>query len=154
MIIDALAKSKQYAQPNTELRRALEFLAGDGVAALADGRHPIGGSGTYVKIERYRTEPREARRAETHDAFVDIQVLLEGTEIIEWALRDILTVTQPYNPDTDLCFYDGPVGASLVLSPGTFVVFFPWDAHRPNCETSPGGDAVRKAVVKIPIGLV
>ncbi len=102
MIIDTLAKAEQYAQPNTEFRRALEFLARPDLAALSDGQHPIGSSGTYVKIQRYHTEPREARRAETHDAFVDIQVLLEGTEIIEWAPRETLTVTQPYNPDTDL----------------------------------------------------
>ena len=58
-----------------------------------------------------------------------------------------LTVTKPYDEARDVANYSGD-GKIYDVPAGTFMIFFPADAHRPNI--SPGGNqVVKKIVIKI-----
>jgi YhcH/YjgK/YiaL family protein len=58
-----------------------------------------------------------------------------------------VTVSKPYNESTDLANYTGE-GKIYTIPQGSFMLFFPSDAHRPNI--TPGGNkVVKKIVVKI-----
>jgi YhcH/YjgK/YiaL family protein len=56
-----------------------ELVAGD----VTDGRHDVAGDDAYIMVSTYETNPvNEERRFETHRDYIDIQLLLEGRELI------------------------------------------------------------------------
>jgi YhcH/YjgK/YiaL family protein len=108
-------------------------------------------------VQRYTTEPADARRYESHRRYIDVQYLLAGREALDVQDIDALTVTEPYDAEKDVMFYSGGVGGSrrggeqrVVLTPGVCCVLFPEDGHKPCCEVV-GPEEVCKVVVKIAI---
>lgn len=56
------------------------------------------------------------------------------------------------HPDRDLYFFKGRKGETRVhLTPGSFVICFPEDLHRPLCSGPEGPVQLKKAVVKVPV---
>jgi len=57
------------------------------------------------------------------------------------------TVTKPYDEQKDLANYSSE-GIQYDVPSGSFMIFFPGDAHRPNI--TPGGNLpVKKIVIKV-----
>ena len=131
-----------------------DFLAGL-TAGVADGEYPLEKNGIVARVMTYQTRPPEETRLEAHREYVDVQTLLAGREAIEWFPVEDLAVETPYDPERDVGFYQvpGPAPARIDVAPGTFAVFFPRDAHRPQLTAVGGRVRVRKVVVKIPVGL-
>ncbi|HWR09043.1 YhcH/YjgK/YiaL family protein [Sporomusa sp.] len=137
------------------LVKGLEYLAKTNVAELPAGKHEIEGKDIYVAINEYETQPREARRAEAHVDYLDIQYLIAGEELIAYSL---LTEDNEVLSDElaakDAIFYKTvQQETDLVLTEGMYAIFFPWDVHRPNC-TLHQTCKVKKAVVKIKMSLL
>lgn len=107
------------------------------------------GDRLFARVLRQDTGSRDAFRWETHREYVDLQYIVEGGEIIEWAPAGVLTPDGDYNAATDFQFYAPvPAPVSLAMTPGLFVFLFPSDAHKP--LVSNGRDAfVKKAIAKI-----
>lgn len=104
----------------------------------------------YASRHRYDTKPREDCRYESHRVYVDLQYCLSGGEIIEWCPVRSLRIRHEYNPEKDVTHYHLPAQpeASLVMSAGSFAVFFPEDGHLP--KVSDGRNPqVSKLVIKI-----
>lgn len=66
-----------------------------------------------------------------------------------YAPVDQLKVSVPYNAEKDAALYDNSVaGLRIPVHAGEFVVFCPWDGHKP--KAADGAPAhVKKIVVKI-----
>jgi YhcH/YjgK/YiaL family protein len=81
---------------------------------------------------------------------------LSGTETIEIFPKNGLAVSEPYNPERDVEFYEKPATAhaKVTLTPGQFLVFFPDDAHMPCLMTTIGPEPVKKVVFKIATDLL
>ncbi|MCC7300176.1 MAG: YhcH/YjgK/YiaL family protein [Verrucomicrobia bacterium] len=120
------------------------------------GKRLIQGDRLFAGIDCYETKPRSAAKLETHRKYVDIQVLLSGTETIEIFPKNGLTVSEPYNPGKDAEFYEKPTEphAKVVLNPGQFLVFFPEDAHMPCLMSGTSPVPVKKVVFKIAVDLL
>ncbi|MER2061282.1 MAG: YhcH/YjgK/YiaL family protein, partial [Niallia sp.] len=88
---------------------------------------------------------------ESHNAYIDVQYLGEGTEKIYYTAKsDALKVVEDYAEERDLLFYeDAKEKDSVTLGDGVFAIFFPWELHRPGCHAVHGGSAVQKIVVKV-----
>jgi YhcH/YjgK/YiaL family protein len=88
---------------------------------------------------------------ETHNNYVDVQLLLDGKERIYVAPRADLTENAPYSQERDITFYKDEVdGADYVTLDGTnFVLLYPHEAHAPQVSLPVGTDIVKKAVAKI-----
>ena len=125
---------------------------------LPDGIHPIEGDDIYVNQHRYETLPRARCRWESHRRYLDLQFCLEGREIIDVTRRDDLEPDGSYDAEADLLFHRTPFQSAptivpgsvlpVLMSPGTFTVFTPSDAHRPKVMAD-RPSPVRKFVVKI-----
>jgi len=147
MIYDVFQNAERYATLHPLLRAAFAALR-DFDINTPDGRNELRGNDLFLNVERYTTEPAEGRRFEAHRDYLDVQTIFTGRESIYVEPIDRLTVTEPYDADRDVAFYDGIHHARLDLSPGDFAVFFPEDGHKPVCEC--GGSAeVLKVVAKV-----
>jgi YhcH/YjgK/YiaL family protein len=120
------------------------------------GKQFIQGDRLYAGVDSYATKLRESAKLETHRKYVDIQLLLSGTEAIEIFPRRDLTVSEPYNQEKDVEFYQVPTSAParVVLSPGEFLVFFPHDAHMPCLVAGDAPQTVKKVVIKVAVELL
>lgn len=109
--------------------------------------------GAFALEQAYLPKPREEGRWEAHSAYIDVQVILEGAERMEWMDVARLTVAEDLRPEKDLMFF-APAEGGSVLEAGTgFVaVFFPADAHKPSLAAGAGDPRpVYKTVVKLPV---
>ncbi|UCF99323.1 MAG: YhcH/YjgK/YiaL family protein [Spirochaetaceae bacterium] len=148
MILDMLANSGRYRGISSVIEKALAYLTGTSFAALEDGRYPIDGEEVYAILTTYDTEPERNRRFEAHRAYLDVQCILSGREIMFWAPETELTPASEYSQEKDVLFLAGEARARLQLIAGSFAVFYPEDAHKPNCAWDEP-EQVRKVVVKV-----
>lgn len=147
MVKDNLKNALQYAGLGERFKAALEYLVSHDLSALSQ-RTELEENALYILPQNPALKTWEAARWEAHEKFADIQVVLEGREIMGYAPIDAMDVETAYNPDKDAAFYTGS-GAALEFAPGDFAIFFPQDAHKPGVRPEGAGETVRKLVVKV-----
>lgn len=149
MILDTLALWRRYAHLNPRFAAGFAFLE-QLSPDVAVGRHEIDGDAVYALVQRYRTRPVAGMQLEAHRRYIDIQCLLDGRELIQWApLAGLAEATRPYDVATDAALH--PLAADTVpvpLKPGWFTILFPDDAHAPTCAWGEETE-VLKVVVKV-----
>jgi biofilm protein TabA len=110
------------------------------------------GEGVFALEQSYNSKLREKGRLESHISYIDIQVIIEGEEIIEVAEISTLTVSENLTPAKDLIFYhDSKATSPLRLNGlGATAIFYPHDGHMGGLAI--GAPApVRKIVIKVPV---
>ena len=130
--------------------RAFEFIK-TLTPELAEGKVILQGDDLFAGVDCYETKARDVAKLETHQKYVDIQLLLNGRECLEVFPKAGLIVSEPYDAEKDAEFYQVPdnPAANVRLSPGQFVVFFPEDAHMPCLMTEDSPQPVKKVVIKL-----
>lgn len=149
MILDVLEHATRYRTGLARLDEALSWVARGQLDALALGRHDLQGDALYALVQEYDTRPLESCRWEAHRRYIDLQVVLRGTERMGWSPLGRMSATEPYDAERDVAFFDGD-GEFFTLRPGMFAVFFPHDAHMPQVATAACA-AVRKLVLKVAV---
>ncbi len=110
------------------------------------------GEGVFAMEQVYETKLRAAGFFESHQKYIDVQVVVEGEEAIELADVSRMIVLEPYLPERDLVVYsDEPRASILRVLAGEVAVFHPADVHMPSLQIASAPVLVRKAVVKIPV---
>ena len=95
MIIDTIGHLERYFPIDARLHvvaEALETLPPD----IADGRYPLSGDVTML-IQVRETAQLSQGLFETHERFIDVQVILEGEEVLSFADTKDLTEAQGYD---------------------------------------------------------
>lgn len=122
-----------------------EFLGG-----LKDGvRVDLQGDDVYCTRFTYETISDAESFFEAHEKYLDIHIMLSGSERVEIAPPEELERFES-KPENDFYAYRGQGRYKLTLSPGDFLVVFPGDAHK--IKMYDGAPAtVTKAVFKVRI---
>ena len=152
MIVCMLREMSRYRGLSKNLDIAFDWLSQKSWKTLAAGKHPIQGDEVFALVQEYATKDPAVCRFETHKKYIDIQMIVEGEEIIEAMPAEFLKSAEPYV--TDIEYYSAPAGHNahpLAMVPECCAVFFPEDAHRPGLRI--GGEArqVKKIVVKVSV---
>lgn len=107
----------------------------------------------FANIESYQTKLTSDAKFESHDKYIDIQLLLSGKERIYLTDRASLTEKAPYDENRDITFYNEEVlNADFVTLDGTnFVYIFPYEAHAPQAQATNELSQVKKVVVKVKV---
>ena len=153
MIFDSLHNADSYFTAHW-WQDTLAYIR-SATSSLSDGVHPVRTDAIVARVHTGRTGPASEAVLESHRAYVDVHVVLDGQETITIWPADRLHIRTPYNDQQDVVFYDPPTdeGTQLTLSPGFFAVFFPQDAHMTQLmDRRPA--AVKKLVMKISVRLV
>lgn len=150
MILCPVKEFRRYVSLHPLFPAVADFLERTDLAALPEGRTYLRGDDLYVSHSpQARTRPAAEAPLESHRAYIDVQVVLEGTDTIGWApLEACREITAPYDPAKDILFFREAPRCHVQLQPGQLAVFFPEDAHAPLIGQ---GEVVRKSVVKVAV---
>lgn len=148
MVTDRLENANLYFGLSKKIESALRFLRTDEASELPIGKHDIA-EGIFAIASEYITKPRSACVWETHREYIDVQLIVEGCESIDYAPSSTLSEINRYDKENDCTLYSGE-GSEIRLEPGSFAIFYPEDAHRP-CVVNEISVPVRKVVVKVKI---
>ena len=130
-------------------KKGYDFLKNTDLMSLPVGRVDIDGDDVFASVQEYITLPEAECRYEAHDKYYDIQYVAAGREKFGCVKREGLAVTEVYNPETDLVFFENPKYESfVVLEAGDCVVVAPEEAHKPKGQAGEPA-RVRKIVVKV-----
>ncbi len=133
--------------PNLDL--ALEHIREDFLSCVGETRVELKGGDVYATRFTYETVPAEESFFEAHRKYLDIHIMVSGSEGVEIAPPEKLTEFDRAEAN-DFYAYRGEGDYKLNLSPGDFLVVFPGDAHRIKMQTA-GPQTVSKVVFKVRI---
>ncbi len=150
MIFDDIKNIKKYAEIDTNVA---DFIVGL-TAEIPAGRIYLSDDGlTYANVDEYTTKLHESCRLEAHRKYVDIQIMLDGVEELDYSDVEGLEISEAYDAARDIMFFapTEKVLNKVVLSAGKFVLLYPHEAHQPQMAYKNSPEAVKKVVVKIPL---
>lgn len=154
MIVDQLAnwQSYPYGEAWGKAFGFLLALAPD----VAEGRYEIQGDQIFALVMGYETRDPGEAVLEAHREYVDIQTVITGSEGCEWFPVEGLSIQTPYSGEKDAEFFVRPFPGAVRtdIHPGTFVTFFPHDAHMPALVVGGKKEKIKKVVVKVSVDLL
>ncbi len=145
--VDVVEFARQYHANKKYWDEAFAFMKNNDIANMAPGKYPIDSTFVYASITADATKDFEKTNWESHRKYIDLQCVVTGEEKMGVVAVDKATVTKPYDEKKDVANYSAE-GTFYVASGGTFFLFFPNDAHRPNIAPN-GSQVEKKLVIKI-----
>lgn len=128
-----------------------DFLKTTDLKALPVGKRYFK-NGIYANVEEYLTKSRSERKYESHRKYIDIQLMISGSEKMIVEEINNLEICEPYDEEKDICFYyDNKQGKKYELKEKSFMIFYPHQAHMPCVDVQDGvHQKVKKIVFKVP----
>jgi len=125
------------------------FLQRNDLDELPLGRNEIG-EGAFANVQAYETKLQS--KYELHRRYIDVQLLTSGQELVYMAPKENGVEPQgEFDVDNDFILFASAKDACAVrVSPQSYLILFPSDAHMPCMAIDGCPAAVRKIVVKIP----
>ena len=148
MILDTLSNIDRYASLHPLFPRAIEFIRNNDLSALAAGMHPIIEDQLLVIVEEAQGRSRDEAKLECHRRYIDIQLVLEGTDEMGWKpLADCHQPVSDFSAERDIQFFNDAADAWISTPAKSYCIFFPQDAHAPLVSTG----KIRKLIFKIAV---
>ena len=148
MILDDLKNAARYGNLHPGFREGFEFLMRTDLTRLESGKYELQGDRLFALINRDPGRGHSGARFEAHRKYIDIQILLDGSEEIGWwPTVECRQLTDPYDDERDVMFFADPPLVWIPLPVGKFMIFYPEDAHAPLAST---GENI-KAVIKVAV---
>lgn len=149
MIYDVWKNRDMYAKIHPLFAEGFAYIAQCLEKMPQPGVYEINGKDLFAKVLEYET--RQQGDYETHDQYIDIQYLVEGTENVYIAKRSDLQPKGEYDAAEDVQFYqDDALQSSFVFEAGSFVIFYSEEAHKPSMMIETPENAL-KVVLKVKV---
>ena len=155
MIISSLTSPNFKVGLPKVIAEVCDYLNTLDLNALENGRHDIDDQ-IYMNVMEPETAEPSSKKAELHHEYLDVQVLIRGTENIEvGANYPNLSKYESYNEadDYQLCA-DIDDKFTVTMKPKMFAVFYPYEPHKPCCVVNGKTEKIKKLVVKVPVKLI
>ena len=155
MIISSLTSPNFKVGLPKVIAEVCDYLNTLDLNALENGRHDINDQ-IYMNVMEPETAEPSSKKAELHHEYLDVQVLIRGTENIEvGANYPNLSKYESYNEadDYQLCA-DIDDKFTVTMKPKMFAVFYPYEPHKPCCVVNGKTEKIKKLVVKVPVKLI
>lgn len=107
--------------------------------------------GQRVLLRRFdcKTVSSEEKPFEGHVQYGDIQLMVEGNEVVEYTDEKHAKTTTDYQEEDDFQEYQGKALGSFLLEEDSFAICFPEDLHKPDIHHV--SQNIKKAVIKFKI---
>lgn len=108
--------------------------------------------GIWANVDIYNTQTRNKTHFESHRKYLDLQWVIQGSEIIEVCDIQYLLPNRRYCIEKDIQLYHSSEGVEYVIKEGEGILLYPMNAHRPCIAVNETLlSEVKKIVFKIPI---
>lgn len=144
MVIDHWSNLLNYQTLLPQLEVFVPYL--NQLESLEEGKYELE-DGHFFVVMSGDTQLMDEGLFEFHQAYVDVQIVLEGQEQMQWGWLPNLCVTHPYDNHQDIGFAQGN-GTIVTVSSGMFYMAFPHDAHMPARHVNES-TSFKKVVLKI-----
>lgn len=149
MLVSPLKSAESNDYLSKRMRKAFAFLREADTAGLPLGRVDIDGDDVFANVQEYETVPASEKHLEAHRCYYDVQFVVSGEELLQYADLEGLAAVGPFDEEGDFGLFETPEAcADIPLRAGDVAVLAPEDAHKPGCRLA-GPCAVRKIVVKV-----
>ena len=155
MIISSLTSPNFKVGLPKVIAEVCDYLNTLDLNTLENGRHDINDQ-IYMNVMEPETAEPSSKKAELHHEYLDVQVLIRGTENIEvGANYPDLSKYESYNEadDYQLCS-DIDDKFTVTMKPKMFAVFYPYEPHKPCFVVNGKTEKIKKLVVKVPVKLI
>ena len=156
MIYDTLARAENYPLGPAFIKAVEALKKLD--ASTPDGSYEVEGKKIFINVMTYTTSNLPPEKYEYHRDYLDIQVVLEGAELLRSCDLSALAGKEPYDAEKDCGFSfppEKPFGTTLEMRKGDFALFLPMDAHAGKGASLEAGEVtIRKAVAKVAMELI
>lgn len=158
MILDKIQNRALYEALHKNFGFAFDMIEGAVEDGLPVGKYEfkdmgkVSGKELWISVQEYETKPREEKKFEGHQNYIDIQYIISGHEEMEVCDLSRAEATTEYNGEKDVQFFVPKAETTkLTLQAGDYAIFFPDDIHMPGVSPKGGDVAVKKIVAKIKI---
>lgn len=149
MIYDKLSNLNTYLGLNKNLDTAISYLTSHDLNSLPMGQTKVDGTDVFINVMEATASPATEKSFEIHKNYMDIQIDLLGTEIIETGDSSSMKVKN-YNAETDFGTADCELLASCTMGAGNFIICMAGEPHKPGIATGENL-FLKKCVVKVHI---
>jgi len=148
--VDALEFQREYKDNKVWWDKVFTWLKDNNPSTVALGKYVIDSANVTVNVtEGPSVRTFEKTKWEAHKNFVDLQYIAKGKEKMGIApISKAKMISYDEKKDNYSFQLEEADSRYIVAEPGTFLLFFPSDAHRPNIQVE-GCDTVKKIVFKI-----
>lgn len=120
----------------------------------APGRYELQGDDIFMNVMTFATQLPEQKKAELHEQYIDIQLLLAGEERILYGVAGSARQCEDMHTEEDYQLCSAIEGMQrLDLTPGMYAVFMPGEPHKPGCVVKET-EEIKKVVVKVRVSLM
>lgn len=118
------------------------------------GHYELRGDDIFMNVMTFATQLPMEKKAELHEQYIDIQLLLTGAERIYFGVAGSARQCEAFHSEEDyqLCSQIADE-QSVILQPGMFAVFMPGEPHKPGCAIREPSE-IKKVVVKVRASLL
>jgi len=105
--------------------------------------------GGFFKVQKGVTKAFTEGTFEAHKKYIDVQILIDGSEEIAWKEIKDLTEVIPYDEEKDAARYSGTFENKILINKGMFWAAFPHDGHKAISHTTKQ-QSFTKIILKLP----
>ena len=100
MVLDSLTNSANYEALNPYFKMAFDYIKKTDWSTVEPGKILLDGKNCFINVINQAGKTPEAAKFETHNNYLDIQIPLDGTELMGFIPTDELKLPDaPYNPE-------------------------------------------------------
>lgn len=150
MIITSKDQVDRYKNISKNLDQALDYIQKTKLEDFVDGESKEVCDGVKYSVFDYQaSNGQPGDMFEQHHEWFDIHLIVKGAEQMAVTSKDLVTTTQPYDPDKDCALFVGQPKVVVTLHSGDMLIAFPEDIHQPGIELN--DDVIRKAMIKVKV---
>ncbi|MCI7814204.1 MAG: YhcH/YjgK/YiaL family protein [Lachnospiraceae bacterium] len=149
MIFGNVKNLDEYPFLEEQIRECFTYAKEHVLVEYEKGSHEIDGERLFVNIVEYETVKAEERFWEAHRNYLDIHLMLDGTEQIDLNFIQNMELKE-FVPKDDFLPMDGEKNSSVILRNGDFLICYPSDGHR-TAVAAGESQKIKKAIFKVRI---
>lgn len=149
MIFGNIQNLEEYPFLEEQIKECFTYAREHELVSYEKGSHEIDGDRLFVNVVEYTTTTAEERFWEAHRQYLDLHLMLRGTEQIDLNFIQNMDVKEFVEKD-DFLPMDGEKNSSVILRDGDFLICYPSDGHRTAVAVN-GPETIKKAIFKIRI---
>lgn len=148
MIVGTLKHSDRIESLHPLYKVLFDYVKAHNFDELPMGKVEVSGDDLFIMNINPDGADENVQPLEMHRKYIDVHILLEGTERIGWkAIEDLQNITKEYDAEGDCALSNDRPTTFVDLLPGQFAIVYPEDPHAPAIANG----KIRKLIGKVKI---